>query len=226
MTPPSRSSQPRPSHHHLHQPPIRVCLGKQQHHKVRFVFKIAPKGAFGITAQGGRSRDVQQDVKAAQQWIVDFLREKRCSSGKDIAETTLPEEIIESVLTRMPIRDAVRTSVLSRRWRYCWMSMPKVSFDEQTLFEESINDKQMKKYKLLNVESSYVDKNSLVKVPSLQVQSRNDNILMKVEMRRKAVATCLHQIGEVIYFEELGFLILDFEWFFGEMVGKLVKLNE
>ncbi|PWA78460.1 protein TORNADO 1 [Artemisia annua] len=64
-----------------------------------------------------------------------------------------------------------------------------------------------------------------VKVPSLRVQSRNDNILMKVEMRRKAVATCLHQIGEVIYFEELGFLILDFEWFFGEVVGQLVKLN-
>nr|GEY86000.1 hypothetical protein [Tanacetum cinerariifolium] len=64
-----------------------------------------------------------------------------------------------------------------------------------------------------------------VKVPSLRVQSRNDNILMKIEMRRKAVATCLHQIGEVIYFEELGFLILDFEWFFGEVVGQLVKLN-
>nr|GEV45617.1 protein TORNADO 1 [Tanacetum cinerariifolium] len=64
--------------------------------------------------------------------------------------STLPEEIIESVLTRMPIRDALRTSVLSRRWWYCWMSMPKVSFNEQKLFEESINDKQMKKYKLLN----------------------------------------------------------------------------
>nr|GEW69259.1 retrotransposon protein, putative, Ty1-copia subclass [Tanacetum cinerariifolium] len=64
---------------------------------------------------------------------------------------TLPEEIIESVLTRIPIRDALRTCVLSRRWRHCWTSMPKVSFNEQTLFEESINDKQMKKYKLLNV---------------------------------------------------------------------------
>ncbi|GKC52642.1 protein TORNADO 1, partial [Tanacetum coccineum] len=64
-----------------------------------------------------------------------------------------------------------------------------------------------------------------VKLPSLRVQSRNDNILMKVEMRRKAVATCLHQIGEVIYFEELGFLILDFEWFFGEVVSQLVKVN-
>lgn len=64
-----------------------------------------------------------------------------------------------------------------------------------------------------------------VKVPSLRVQSRNNHILKKVEMRRKAVATCLHQIGEVIHFEELGFLILDFQWFCGEVLSQLVKLN-
>lgn len=64
-----------------------------------------------------------------------------------------------------------------------------------------------------------------VKVPSLRVQSRNNHILNKVEMRRKAVATCLHHIGEVIYFEELGFLILDFQWFCGEVLSQLVKLD-
>ncbi|KAI3755911.1 hypothetical protein L1987_55720 [Smallanthus sonchifolius] len=64
-----------------------------------------------------------------------------------------------------------------------------------------------------------------IRVPSLRVQSRNNHIVKKVEMRRKAVATCLHSIGEVIYFEELGFLILDFQWFCGEVIGQLVKLN-
>ncbi|XP_071736602.1 protein TORNADO 1 [Rutidosis leptorrhynchoides] len=64
-----------------------------------------------------------------------------------------------------------------------------------------------------------------IKVPSLRVQSRNDHVVNKVEMRRKAVATCLHQIGEVIYFEELGFLILDFQWFCGEVINQLVKFN-
>ncbi|WMV21429.1 hypothetical protein MTR67_014814 [Solanum verrucosum] len=56
-----------------------------------------------------------------------------------------------------------------------------------------------------------------VKAPLLRVRSRLDN-KEKVETRRRAVATCLHHIGEVIYFDELGFLILDCEWFCGEVL--------
>ncbi|KAG5002061.1 hypothetical protein JHK87_023133 [Glycine soja] len=63
-----------------------------------------------------------------------------------------------------------------------------------------------------------------VKVPSLRIRSRNDN-KERVEMKRRAIATCLHHIGEVIYFDELGFLILDCEWFCGEALGQLIKLN-
>nr|GMC76422.1 protein TORNADO 1 [Ipomoea batatas] len=63
-----------------------------------------------------------------------------------------------------------------------------------------------------------------VKVPSLRIRSRLDNT-EKVEMRRRAVATCLHNIGEVIYFDELGFLILDCEWFCGEVLGQLMRLD-
>jgi hypothetical protein len=52
-------------------------------------------GVVGAAAMGGSrsrsravegSRDIQQDQRTAQQWVVDFLRERRCSSGKDIAE--------------------------------------------------------------------------------------------------------------------------------------------
>jgi len=63
-----------------------------------------------------------------------------------------------------------------------------------------------------------------VKVPPLRIRSRHDN-KEKVEMKRRAIATCLHHIGEVIYFDELDFLILDFEWFCGEVLGQLIKLN-
>ncbi|MED6201413.1 Protein TORNADO 1, partial [Stylosanthes scabra] len=44
----------------------------------------AALGRRNRSAEG--SRDIQQDLRAAQQWVVDFLRERRCSTGKDIAE--------------------------------------------------------------------------------------------------------------------------------------------
>ncbi|PON47694.1 F-box domain containing protein [Trema orientale] len=43
----------------------------------------------------------------------------------------LPQSIIESILTRLPIRDAVRTSILSSKWRYKWASITRLVFDEK-----------------------------------------------------------------------------------------------
>ncbi|XP_043691906.1 protein TORNADO 1 [Telopea speciosissima] len=63
-----------------------------------------------------------------------------------------------------------------------------------------------------------------VKVSALRIRSRRDSV-EKVEMRRQTVAKSLHHIGEVIYFEDLGFLILDYEWFCGEALGQLIKLD-
>ncbi|XP_058081718.1 protein TORNADO 1 [Magnolia sinica] len=63
-----------------------------------------------------------------------------------------------------------------------------------------------------------------VKVPALRIRSRH-NDMDKVAMRRRAVANSLHHTGEVIFFEELGFLILDCEWFCGEVLGRLTKLE-
>ncbi|KAJ0963552.1 hypothetical protein J5N97_028674 [Dioscorea zingiberensis] len=63
-----------------------------------------------------------------------------------------------------------------------------------------------------------------LKVPTLRIRSRRDNMGV-VETRRRAVATSLQHVGEVIFFEELGFLILDCGWFCGEVLGQLAKLN-
>lgn len=48
-------------------------------------------GAVGVAAalgrNRGRDRDIQeQEQRAAQQWLIDYLREQNCSTGKDIAE--------------------------------------------------------------------------------------------------------------------------------------------
>ncbi|KAG9440867.1 hypothetical protein H6P81_021032 [Aristolochia fimbriata] len=49
-------------------------------------------------------------------------------NGVDL-NSNLPRNILEIILIHMPIKDAVRTSVLSRKWRYAWASTPVLEFD-------------------------------------------------------------------------------------------------
>ncbi|KAL7606990.1 hypothetical protein Lser_V15G15197 [Lactuca serriola] len=60
----------------------------------------------------------------------------------------LPQDIIEKILTFMPIRDASRTSILSKKWRHCWKGMPKLVFDE-SLINVSSDIEEVKTYKLV-----------------------------------------------------------------------------
>ncbi|GLJ45421.1 hypothetical protein SUGI_0956290 [Cryptomeria japonica] len=62
-----------------------------------------------------------------------------------------------------------------------------------------------------------------IKVPSLRTQRYDDP--SKVEERRRAVASSLHKAGEVIYFQELDFIIVNCEWFCEEVLGRLVRLS-
>lgn len=43
--------------------------------------------------------------------------------------TNLPTNIIDTILGCLPLRDVVRTSILSREWRYKWTSCPDIVFD-------------------------------------------------------------------------------------------------
>ncbi|XP_004237207.2 F-box/FBD/LRR-repeat protein At1g13570-like [Solanum lycopersicum] len=44
--------------------------------------------------------------------------------------SSLPINAIDDILTRLPLRDAVRTSILSRKWRYDWVKITKLTLDE------------------------------------------------------------------------------------------------
>lgn len=57
---------------------------------------------------------------------------------KDIV-SKMPEDIQVAILGFLPLRDAVRTSILSRNWRYSWTMIRHVIFDEK--FFESIKEK-------------------------------------------------------------------------------------
>uniref|UniRef100_A0A7N0VCH8 F-box domain-containing protein n=1 Tax=Kalanchoe fedtschenkoi TaxID=63787 RepID=A0A7N0VCH8_KALFE len=55
-------------------------------------------------------------------------------SGDRISE--LPLSLRECILERIPVKEAVRTSILSRKWRYCWNGMTRLVFDEA--FDDSM----------------------------------------------------------------------------------------
>nr|GEY44698.1 hypothetical protein [Tanacetum cinerariifolium] len=51
--------------------------------------------------------------------------------------SNLPPTIIENILCLVPIKDAVRTSILSKQWRYSWVKIPNLVFDADYLLNEN-----------------------------------------------------------------------------------------
>ncbi|KAF5199521.1 F-box/FBD/LRR-repeat protein [Thalictrum thalictroides] len=58
-----------------------------------------------------------------------MANDKRITFGSLDRLSNSPREVIDEILSRMPIRDAVKTSLLSKCWRYRWMSMPDLVFN-------------------------------------------------------------------------------------------------
>ena len=57
------------------------------------------------------------------------------SQGSVDLISNLPKDAINLILVRLPIRDAVRMSILSKEWRYKWISIPDIVFDKHCLME-------------------------------------------------------------------------------------------
>ncbi|KAM0929522.1 hypothetical protein ACQ4PT_001579 [Festuca glaucescens] len=61
-------------------------------------------------------------------------------------------------------------------------------------------------------------------IPALRLRSRRDNV-EKVNTRRRAVAKSLHTLGEIVFFEELGLLVMNCEWFCRDFLSQLATLK-
>ncbi|XP_015072361.1 F-box/FBD/LRR-repeat protein At1g13570-like [Solanum pennellii] len=56
----------------------------------------------------------------------------------------LPINAIDDILTRLPLRDAVKTSILSRKWRYDWAKVTKLTLDESLWKDLSTHEVRVK----------------------------------------------------------------------------------
>ncbi|OEL31461.1 hypothetical protein BAE44_0007521 [Dichanthelium oligosanthes] len=68
--------------------------------------------------------------------MIPEQKAKLCSGSTSRADTCdrlsdLPDGILHVVMSFLPARHAVQTSVLSRRWRNLWCSMPSISINER-----------------------------------------------------------------------------------------------
>ncbi|CAL1392418.1 unnamed protein product [Linum trigynum] len=64
------------------------------------------------------------------------------SSGIRIGD--LPADVIKHILVFLPIKDAARTSVLSRKWRYLWRSIHQLVFDDDfALIPQHLTDSEL-----------------------------------------------------------------------------------
>ena len=61
------------------------------------------------------------------------LNEEEDIDGNSKSLENLPEDILRHILSFLPTRDAVRTSVLSKVWEYLWASTPNLDFDMYSL---------------------------------------------------------------------------------------------
>ncbi|KAF6151333.1 hypothetical protein GIB67_040606 [Kingdonia uniflora] len=67
---------------------------------------------------------------------MDVQNESRCKLNSgciSIVIDDLPNNIFEHILVRLPIKEAVRTSVLSKSWRNKWAGLLELVFDDESI---------------------------------------------------------------------------------------------
>ncbi|KAA8534056.1 hypothetical protein F0562_031573 [Nyssa sinensis] len=64
------------------------------------------------------------------------LSQHKGGYNSDDRISQLPDDIIISILSRLPLKEAVFTSVLSRRWRYLWTCITGLSFDSDEALDK------------------------------------------------------------------------------------------
>ncbi|XP_077242037.1 putative F-box/LRR-repeat protein At3g42770 [Tasmannia lanceolata] len=58
-------------------------------------------------------------------------------SRGDFSFNDLPEHLLIQILSFLPIKDAINTSLLSKRWRFLWTPTPNLDFDHRLIIPQN-----------------------------------------------------------------------------------------
>ncbi|KAG5521281.1 hypothetical protein RHGRI_033736 [Rhododendron griersonianum] len=83
-----------------------------------------------------------------------------CDSTSDII-SHLPGNVLDKILMCLPIQDAVRTSLLSRKWRYVWVKLPQLVFDE--MFYRDLKKTTHAKLLMIIYQVMFLHRGSIIK---------------------------------------------------------------
>ncbi|BBH09776.1 F-box/RNI-like superfamily protein [Prunus dulcis] len=87
----------------------------------------------------GKNLEKNEGEKVTLKSECNLGKRRRCCEGKNEGKkdvynlldriSALPDEILVSILSLLPLKEAAATSILSRRWQYVWMSTMVLNFD-------------------------------------------------------------------------------------------------
>ncbi|KAF7124488.1 hypothetical protein RHSIM_Rhsim12G0068900 [Rhododendron simsii] len=87
-------------------------------------------------------------------------KRKMPDSTSDII-SHLPGNVLDKILMCLPIQDAVRTSLLSREWRYVWVKLPQLVFDE--MFFRDLNKTMHAKLLMIIYKVMFLHRGQIIK---------------------------------------------------------------
>ncbi|XP_060214962.1 F-box/FBD/LRR-repeat protein At1g13570-like [Lycium barbarum] len=107
-------------------------------------------------------------------------QKRACQSVPVDILSILPDKAIDNILMRLPLREAVRTSILAKTWRYIWCRLPQLELDESlwNLSQSSDPTPRFKDivYHFLTLHEGPVTKFTF-SIPNLKSYPKLDNLI-------------------------------------------------
>ncbi|KAM0047814.1 putative F-box domain, leucine-rich repeat domain superfamily, F-box-like domain superfamily [Helianthus debilis subsp. tardiflorus] len=76
---------------------------------------------------------------------MELITHKASNFAPQDAISKMPDNVVTHILDRLPLQDAVRTSILSRNWRFKWTTLSRLVFDKN-FFEYLLKTKSENNY--------------------------------------------------------------------------------